>query len=543
MPTAAPNTATESSAVSSPSVATADPTGDWDIRWDRGFAGWKPAIFSGRLSIHHEGQSWTASLHFRESVMSPEFASMQVDGDKIHIVFHVPANEDGSGQADLEFSGWIRADRLVGEIRSGGNVPWTPCGGRRASGTTSDTTSPELKDGAVDHSLPKGDLATSGVDLAALQTLVEHGTAEHSSAIVIAKDGKVVVEKYRDGYDGSALAAMSASKSIVSIAVGMLVADGRVSLDTRVGSILPELKTDAAKARITVRQLLTHTSGLEPSRANWNGETIREHALNAKLVFEPGSNFQYNNGAVDFLGVVFKQAAGVGMDTYLDSRLFQKLDMVGASWMKDTEGTPRGAGELLIRPVDLAKVGELMLGGGLWSGQRLLTKEWVKRSVEAGQTYEEDCGLLWWREGTFAFVLTDQVLAAWRGLGFDTAARSARGLLGKTFTSYADYSAAVRDAIGASEATKLMGVITSKDHVPFVARVKVGPVTGFSARGWLGQFLVVLPEQHVVAVRMRAAEGGDYQGDGGEENGYRGFASDVAKLFPAAAAPSGAPKG
>jgi CubicO group peptidase (beta-lactamase class C family) len=265
--------------------------------------------------------------------------------------------------------------------------------------------------------------------------------------------------------------------------------------------------------------------------------------LNAKLVFEPGSNFQYNNGAVDFLGVVFKQAAGVGMDAYLDSRLFQKLDMVGASWLKDTEGTPRGAGELMIRPVDLAKVGELMLDGGIWSGQRLLTKEWVKRSVEAGQTYEEDCGFLWWREGTFAFVLSDQVLAAWRRLGFDAAAKSARGLLGKKFSSYADYSAAVRDAVGASEAPRLMEAITSHDHVPFVARVKDGAVTGFSARGWLGQFLVVLPEQHVVAVRMRAAEASDYQGDGGEENGYRGFAGDVARSFPAVAAASGAPKG
>jgi CubicO group peptidase (beta-lactamase class C family) len=85
--------------------------------------------------------------------------------------------------------------------------------------------------------------------------------------------------------------------------------------------------------------------------------------------------------------------------------------------------------------------------------------------------------------------------------------------------------------------------LIGKDHVPLVARVKDGPVTGFSARGWLGQFLVVLPEPHLVAVRMRAAEDSDYQDEGTEANGHRAFAGDLAKLFPTVPAVRGVPKG
>jgi hypothetical protein len=66
--------------------------------------------------------------------------------------------------------------------------------------------------------------------------------------------------------------------------------------------------------------------------------------------------------------------------------------------------------------------------------------------------------------------------------------------------------------------------------VSLLCPIDDGPVTGFAAEGWLGQYLLVCPKSRVVAVRMRAPEPSDY-GQDDERNGYRAFSEDVAKVF------------
>jgi hypothetical protein len=108
-----------------------DPTGEWKIRWDRGFADWQPPIFNGTLDIRREKDGWDASVTFQESGARYDFVSMGVDGDRVDIVFHVPRKESITDKAELRIAGWIHDGRLVGEARWGETIPWTPCGGRR----------------------------------------------------------------------------------------------------------------------------------------------------------------------------------------------------------------------------------------------------------------------------------------------------------------------------------------------------------------------------------------------------------------------------
>jgi CubicO group peptidase (beta-lactamase class C family) len=516
--------ATPAPAGSPPDAARTPPVniaGDWDVRWDRGFTGWKPTIFEGKLSLQRSGDGWSGAIAFRQSQSRRTLKSAQIDGDRFDLRFDV---EDPDGtKGDYEVWGVVREGRLFGEAHSN-NIDWTPFGGHAH-------VVPRLQPHAVDHSLPSFDIATTGVDRAALQDLVTKAAEERSSALVLLVDGKVGLETYLEGYDGSPIVAMSASKSITSLAVGMLVAEGKLSLDTRMGALFPEWKKQGNKAAITVRQLLTQTSGLEPSRADFqHDETIRAHVSAAKLLWPPGSRFQYNNGAVDFLAVVLRQAAGVPLDEYLETHLFQKMDIVGASWMKDAEGTPRAAGELVIRPVDLAKLGQLMLDGGVWQGTRLLPADWVKQSVAAGQHYDESCGLLWWREGKFAFVVSEPLLASWQDVGVDAKMLlPVRALIGHKY-DWDGYRGAIEKAVGADGLKAIQSTIEKGDHVPFAGKVTDGPVRGFSARGWLGQYLVVLTGPRVVAVRMRAWEPSDEQG-GEERNAFPRFPYEVAKLF------------
>jgi CubicO group peptidase (beta-lactamase class C family) len=423
---------------SRPAVAV-DPSGRWDLRWDRAFAGETPPIVEGKLELLRSGDSWSGALVLTPETAKLAFESVRVDGNRIELAFIDSATGDR-----FELSGSIRANRLVGEARLGNE---------------------------------------------------ESGT-----------------------------------KSIVSLAIGLLVAEGKLSLDTQMGALFPEWRAQGAKGTITVRHLLTHTSGLDPSRAGAAHETIRVHAEKAKLLTPPGTRFQYNNASVDFLAVVVKQVSGVPLDEYLETHIFRKLDVVGARWIKDREGTPLAAGELLIRPVDFAKIGQMLLDGGRWHGEQIISPEWIELSIAAGQTFQEDYGLLWWREGEFAKTLTEPLLSWWREVGVDEATvKQARRLVGKKIRS-GEYKAALMKTLGKESFAKLEAALEKVDHVPLAMRVTDGAVTGYSARGWLGQSLVVFPKTRVVAVRMRNAIYSDYDG-GDQRHGYDDFRKDAARLF------------
>lgn len=369
-------------------AAAVDPTGAWQVRWDRTFAGWQPAIFSGKLVIRRNADAWDAHLQFRESSWRPKLQSLRVDGDVLEMSFLV---REGQRDEVLQVVGHLRADRFIGEMR-GGPIAWTPISGRRIVPT-------RLVASTVSHSMPSGDAASLGLDLERLRALASHAADEHSSALIVAREGRIVLEQYREGHDGGPIMAMSATKSVVALAIGMLIADRKLTLATTIESLLPEWKSLGAKGAITVRQLLNHTSGLETKRGSEASQTIRARFAAAQLVSPPGTRFRYNNAAVDTLALVVERAAGKPLDAFLDERLFTKLDAVGVSWKKDPEGVPLAAGELILRPADLAKIGQLVLDHGQWRGEQLVPREWIDEMTSAGQPFVEDSGLLWWRNG------------------------------------------------------------------------------------------------------------------------------------------------
>lgn len=504
---------------SQPAAAPVDPSGDWALRWDRGFAGWEPAIFEGALHLERPDAGWAGQLRFKQSSYPFTLDGLTVDGDTVALRFTTPKSKD-----PLLMQTRFRSNRIIGELRWG-PVDWTPVGGRRER-------TARLLDGAVTHALPRGDVAQSGLDAQALAKLLAEAERQHSTAVVILKDGKVVAEKYRDGYSGEPTVAMSASKSVVNLAVGRLVAEGKLSLQTPISTIFEEWKA-GPKAAVTVQQLLSHTSGLDTTRTDFAKETIRAHANATPLVFPPGARFQYNNNAVDLLAALVGRVGGAPLDVALDTQLFSKLDFVEATWAKDNEGTPRGAGELLVRPMDLAKLGQLLLQDGRWNGEQLLAPSWLATSIQPSQSFAEDCGLLWWREGTFARRVTPEVLDWWKEAGVDEATLAkARGLADQSFAEKPDVLAALERTLGAEAFAALKATLAKRDHVPWFATKQAGPVWGYSARGWLGQYLVVYPAARLVAVRMRAPEKADY-GGGDEQDGYRRFAHDVHALVPA----------
>ena len=222
-----------------------------------------------------------------------------------------------------------------------------------------------------------------GLDPEAVDRLMEAARSSGSSAVVILRNGKLVVESYFGGRSRR-IEAMSATKSIVNLAVGLLVDGGAIdSIDVPGHDLYPEWH-QGLKAKITIRHLLDHTSGLQANRntkAIYRSQDFVQLALAADLTDPPGAAFFYNNKAVNLLPGIVKRASGERMDEYLRERLFEPMGIEDVSWTLDPAGNPHGMSGLQIHAADLAKVGQMMLDGGTWRGERIVSESWIEAST------------------------------------------------------------------------------------------------------------------------------------------------------------------
>jgi CubicO group peptidase (beta-lactamase class C family) len=326
--------------------------------------------------------------------------------------------------------------------------------------------------------LPRSTAAAEGLAPAAVDSLKALAAAANSDAVVLLKNGRVVGEWFF-GREAGAIQTMSVTKSIVSMAVGRLLTTGALaSIDQPVSDFYPEWRQGAKRA-ITVRMLLAHTSGLQ-NVGNAGAEIYPAGdavalALAAELSHEPGVFFSYNNKAVNLLGGIVEKAAGMPLDAYVQQELFDPLCIEARFWYRDEAGNPHAMAGVELTPLELAKLGQLMLNGGTWNGSRLLDEAWVSESTRARQPTQPRAALLWWR------------IAESAGSAADGTVRGDR-------------------------------------------------LRGFRAEGYLGQHLVVLPEEGIVAVRMKRASP-----DHAPEHNFMGFPAAVLRLFGAAPASAPAP--
>jgi CubicO group peptidase (beta-lactamase class C family) len=243
----------------------------------------------------------------------------------------------------------------------------------------------------------KGDAAKLGFDEAALASIVHDAEASGSDTLLVIKDGRVVVERYF-GKPHGPIETMSATKSVVSIAIGMLIADKKIpSLDAPLSTWFPEWR-QGKKAKVTLRHVLTHTSGLEHRKGARVLNEQRDRLTfvrQAPIVEEPGANFSYSNEAVQLLAGVVSAAAGKPLDAYVAEKLFGPLGITEWQWAKDGAGNVQTFFGLALGARDFARIGQLMLASGSWKGKQLLTADWVTTSTSVAVPGSGH-GLLWW---------------------------------------------------------------------------------------------------------------------------------------------------
>ncbi|WP_076863709.1 serine hydrolase domain-containing protein [Bradyrhizobium mercantei] len=278
-------------------------------------------------------------------------------------------------------------------------------------------------------------------------------------AVVVMKDGRIVAERYADGIGvDTPLLGFSATKSVISALIGILVRDGKLGIDKPAPVVAWQDRNDPRHA-ITVDQLLRHTAGialgsslqaslmsaLEPvNRMKFMESDMAAYAESIPLETAPGQVWNYHDGNFLILSHLIRNAAGgraADVVRFAHRELFDPLGMHHVVMQFDAAGTPEGSSEMLASARDWARFGQLYLNDGVAGGKRILPEGWVKYSASPTPN-------------------------AWVGIG-------------------AGFWTNLGDSFGAKY------------------RVEHGmPRDAFFAKGTIGQYVVIVPSQRLVIVRL-----------------------------------------
>jgi CubicO group peptidase (beta-lactamase class C family) len=281
----------------------------------------------------------------------------------------------------------------------------------------------------------------------------------HTKAIVVLKNGRVVAERYAPGYGiDTPILGYSATKSVTSALTGILVRKGELALNEPAPVAVWQNPGDPRSA-ITIDHLLRHTSGLalgnslaaslssafEPvNRMKYSERDMAGYAESAELEGTPGSGWNYQDGNYVILSRLIRDATGghaADVLRFARTELFDPLGMRSVTLEFDATGTPDGSSQMLASARDWARFGLLYLDDGVVGGKRILPEGWVRYSAAPTPN-------------------------AWVGYG-------------------AGFWTNLGDSYGAR------------------TRIQLGwPRDAFHARGTLGQYIIVVPSEHLVIARF-----------------------------------------
>lgn len=285
------------------------------------------------------------------------------------------------------------SDALMERIRADQGRPWTY------------TVPAERDDG-----WRVADLNDAGFEKAKIADFLERvarGKHNDIHSLVIVRDGKLVLEEYfagRGKFRGPVIADIfrdrvhhlaSTTKTVLSSLVGIAIDQGFIQgVEDPIYRYLPSYAPllNEEKKKIRVKHMLTMTPGFEwdqfgsgprpnDSQAMWNCGDVVQYVLNKRLEAEPGLKFKYSNGVPTVMGVILKNASGLEVGVFAESRLFQPLGISKYLWTSYPDGSVETDGGLALRPRDLAKIGQLYLNEGTWNEARIVSADWVREST------------------------------------------------------------------------------------------------------------------------------------------------------------------
>jgi CubicO group peptidase (beta-lactamase class C family) len=267
---------------------------------------------------------------------------------------------------------------------------------------------------ALPRSTPERQGISSNDILAFVEAADKEIDAMHSFMLV--RHGQVLAEGWWRPYDAQTPHVLySLSKSFTSTAVGLAVAEGKLSLDDEVAKFFPEdmpADPSANLRAMRVRDLLRMATGNQ-TEAQLRGDAAgagKDEAWTKKFLahpvpFKPGTHFLYNSPGTYMLSAIVQKVTGMTVLDYLRPRLFEPLGFENPTWVASPQGISAGAYGLFARTEEIARFGQLYLQKGSWKGRQLVPTAWVEEAT-ARQTangsspksdWDQGYGYQFWR--------------------------------------------------------------------------------------------------------------------------------------------------
>lgn len=226
--------------------------------------------------------------------------------------------------------------------------------------------------------------------------------ARDTVALLVLRRGVLVHEQYFNGFGRDSLGtSFSVAKSVVSLLVGVAIAEGRIgSVDDPVTRYLPELlQQDARFGQVSLRHLLSMRSGIafdESYTVPWSqaarfylGPDLKAEVARLRIKTAPDQAYAYQSGDTQLLALALERAVGLPLARYLEKRLWQPMGAeFDASWSLDSaaSGVARAFCCLNARAVDYLRLGQVVLDGGRSAdGVPLVQPEWLRQSTAVQQ--------------------------------------------------------------------------------------------------------------------------------------------------------------
>ncbi len=259
--------------------------------------------------------------------------------------------------------------------------------------------------------LPRSSPEAQGVSSSAVLSFVEAADKNIDSmhSFMLVRHGHVVAEGWWSPYHAEAPHSLySLSKSFTSTAVGLAIAEGKLSLDDEVLKFFPEdappQPSNNLKA-MRVSDLLRMSTGHQTEPPRTPDQPWTKTFLAQPVPFKPGTHFLYNTSATYMLSAIVQKATGMTVLDYLRPRLFEPLGIEHPTWETSPQGISAGGFGLSIRTEDIARFGQLYLQKGKWQGKQLVPEAWVEAAT-ARQTsngsnpksdWDQGYGYQFWR--------------------------------------------------------------------------------------------------------------------------------------------------
>jgi CubicO group peptidase (beta-lactamase class C family) len=234
-------------------------------------------------------------------------------------------------------------------------------------------------------------------------------------SIIVYSQGEIIFEKYYNGFKKDSLhMVQSQTKSVVSLLMGIAIDQGYIKSENEPVSVyFPEYfkKEDNLKSSVTIRDLLTMSAGFkweemiptnDPGNDNmkmFNSGSWLKYALSRPMANKPFSVFKYNSGCPMIVAAIIEKATKMKLDQFAVKYLFDPLKIKNYYWLKDSTGFCHAGGGLRMKPMDLLKIGMLIINNGKWENQQVISEDWIKKATSSYLSTSFDIstyGYFWW---------------------------------------------------------------------------------------------------------------------------------------------------